>query len=123
MNGKTETGNPLDTIKLVIAVAMLVAGVAGFYYYGEEPLFYRVGGLLGAAVLAALMAVQTEVGRAAWDFIVTSRTEVRKVVWPSRTETVQTTLYVLVMVILVGIFLWLLDMFLLWAAQSLTGQG
>ncbi|MEA2094042.1 MAG: preprotein translocase subunit SecE, partial [Pseudomonadota bacterium] len=49
--------------------------------------------------------------------------EVRRVVWPSRQETVQTTLVVLLMVLLVGIFLWLLDMVLLWAIQILTGQG
>jgi preprotein translocase subunit SecE len=52
-----------------------------------------------------------------------ARTEVRKVVWPNRTETTQTTLYVIIMVIIIGIFLWLLDMFLLWATRLLTGQG
>ena len=52
-----------------------------------------------------------------------ANTEVRRVVWPSRTETLQTTLAVLVVVLLVGIFLWLLDMLLLWAVQLLTGQG
>ena len=56
-------------------------------------------------------------------FISGANTEVRRVVWPTRAETLQTTLAVLVVVLLVGIFLWLLDMLLLWAVQLLTGQG
>ncbi len=123
MNGNTETSSGFDTFKLAVALAILAGGVYGFYHYADQALVYRVAGMLGAVVLAALVAAQTQLGRASWDFIVTSRTEVRKVVWPSRTETVQTTLYVLIMVIIVGIFLWLLDMFLLWAAKALTGQG
>ena len=62
-------------------------------------------------------------GQRLWAFIQGSRVEIRKVVWPTRAETLQTTLAVLLMVLLVGIFLWLLDMFLLWAIQILTGQG
>ncbi len=123
MNGKTETGSSADTFKLVVALAILGAGVYGFYHYADQALVYRIAAMLGAVALAAVVAMQTQLGRASWDFIVTSRTEVRKVVWPSRTETVQTTLYVIIMVIIVGIFLWLLDMFLLWAAKALTGQG
>jgi preprotein translocase subunit SecE len=56
-------------------------------------------------------------------FITGAQNEVRRVVWPTRQETVQTTLAVVLMVFLVGIFLWLLDMILLWAIQLLTGQG
>ena len=123
MNGKTEVNNTADVAKLLLAVAILAGSVVGFYFYADQPTFIRVGGVLLAVVLAAFVAVQSTTGRAAWDFIVSSRAEVRKVVWPTRTETTQTTLYVIVMVIIVGIFLWLLDMFLLWAAKLLTGQG
>jgi preprotein translocase subunit SecE len=123
MNGKTEVNNVADVAKLLVAVAILAASVVGFYFYSDQPTFVRVGGVLLAVVLASLVAVQSTIGRATWDFIVSSRAEVRKVVWPTRTETTQTTLYVIVMVIIVGIFLWLLDMFLLWGAKLLTGQG
>jgi len=123
MNGNTETSSVADIAKLLLAVAILAAGVVGFYFYADQPTFVRIGGVLLAVLFAALVAVQSTIGRAAWEFVVASRTEVRKVVWPTRTETTQTTLYVIVMVIVVGIFLWLLDMFLLWAAKLLTGQG
>jgi preprotein translocase subunit SecE len=123
MNGKTEIGSGADKLKLVIALGVLAAGVYGFYYWAAEPLVYRVLVILGAVAGAMLVSSQTEIGRTAWQFIVSSRTEVRKVVWPNRQETTQTTLYVIIMVIIVGIFLWLLDMFLLWAARMLTGQG
>jgi preprotein translocase subunit SecE len=123
MNGKTEVSSGFDTLKLMVSIAILAAGIYGFYFWAEQPLFYRVGGMLVIVVLAAVVAAQSTIGRTAWEFIVTSRTEVRKVVWPTRTETVQTTLYVMVVVIVIGILLWLLDMFLLWAVKLLTGQG
>jgi preprotein translocase subunit SecE len=122
MNLKTEAETSrLDTAKLAIAVLLLASGVLGFYYYADYPLFMRVLGLLAVAGVAVAVAVQTELGRGLWHFALESRNEVRKVVWPTRTETTQTTLVVLGMVILVGIFLWLLDMFLLWAVRLLTG--
>jgi preprotein translocase subunit SecE len=62
-------------------------------------------------------------GRTTWAFIGNTRTEVRKVVWPTRAETVQTTLAVLFVVVLMGVVLWLMDMVLLWAIRLLTGQG
>jgi preprotein translocase subunit SecE len=69
-------------------------------------------------VLLALGVVYTTAtGQRAWGFIRESRVELRKMVWPTRGETVQTTLAVFVMVLVVGIFLWLLDMLLGWAVQ------
>ena len=106
-----------------LAVAVLAAAVAGFYYYEDQSLLIRVIALLVAAGLSIAIALQAEVGRNAWVFVRESRTEIRKVVWPTRKETIQSTLLVLVMVTLVGIFLWLLDMVLGWAVQILTGQG
>ena len=73
---------------------------------------------------ATIIAVEHRVGETGpASEVVGMSLEVRKVVWPTRAETLQTTLAVLLMVLLVGIFLWLLDMFLLWAIQILTGQG
>lgn len=124
MNSKLETENSkLDTFKLLAAIMLLGAGIIAFYYYAEYSLLGRVVGLLVVAGVAIAIGLQTEIGRATWQFVQESRNEVRKVVWPTRAETTQTTLVVMGMVLLVGILLWLLDMFLLWAAQLLTGQG
>ena len=80
-------------------------------------------GLVTIVMVAAGIAFTTSTGHAILSFGRESRAEVRKVVWPTRQETVQTTLMVVVAVILLGIFLWLIDMILLEAVQLLTGQG
>ena len=113
----------MDKIKMILAVAVLFAAVGGFYYYEDQSLLLRVIGMLVAFGVSVTIMLQAEAGRTAWAFVRDSRTEIRKVVWPTRKETVQSTLLVMVMVTIVGIFLWLLDMFLGWAVQLLTGQG
>jgi len=120
---ETEESSALDTLKIVIAIALLVGGIAQFYYFEEESQLYRVLALLGFIAVAGAVMYTTRIGYGAWMFARDARTEVRKVVWPTRQETVQTTLMVIVMVILVGIMLWLMDMFLRWAVFVLTGQG
>ena len=117
-----ETGK-LDTFKLVIAVALLIGGIVQFYYFEGESLLYRVLGLLAFVAAAGGVVYTTRIGQNLWSFAREARTEVRKVVWPTRQETMQTTLMVVVMVVLVGIMLWLMDMFLRWAVLILTGQG
>ena len=120
---ETEVSNKLDTVKLVVSLMILLAGIAGFYYYAEESLLYRVLGLVAVVMVAAGIALTTATGQAILSFGRESRAEVRKVVWPTRQETIQTTLMVVVAVIILGIFLWLVDMLLLEAVQLLTGQG
>ncbi len=110
-------------MKLMLAVMIFIAGVVAFYKFEDYALWMRVLGMVGFAVASLVIAAQAESGRAALSFAREARTEVRKVVWPTRKETLQTTGIVLVMVVLVGIMLWLLDMFLLWGVQLLTGQG
>ena len=124
MNAKVETeSGRLDSLKLGVAVALLAGGIIAFYYFEGQLLVLRVLGLLAVAGISVLVAAQSNTGKTIIGFIKGAQTEVRKVVWPTRAETVQTTLAVILMVFLVGIFLWLLDMFLLWAIQVLTGQG
>jgi len=124
MNTKVETeSGRLDTLKLWIAVLILAAGIFAFYRFEDQLLVVRVLGLLAVAGISVFVAAQSSTGKNIIGFIRGAQTEVRKVVWPTRAETVQTTLAVILMVFLVGIFLWLLDMFLLWAIQLLTGQG
>lgn len=122
MNAKTEVeSSSMDTLKLVLAVLLLAVGIGGFYYYEEYSLLLRVLGLLVVAGVAVAIAMQTLVGRRVWGFAVDARTEVRKVVWPSRQETIQTTLIVFAMVLVMGIILWLVDMILLSIVRSVTG--
>ncbi len=113
----------MDKVKLTIAVALMVAGVAGFYYFADQSLLMRVLGLLAVAGVSLAIAYQTAIGRKAWGFVADAQTEVKKVVWPTRKEALQTTGIVLVMVVLVAIFLWGLDSTLLWLVRMLTGQG
>ena len=120
---ETEVSNKLDTVKLIVSLMILLAGIAGFYYYAEESLLYRVLGLVAVVMVAAGIALTTATGHAILSFGRESRAEVRKVVWPTRQETIQTTLMVVVAVIIIGIFLWIVDMLLLEAVQLLTGQG
>ncbi len=120
---EVEVTNKLDTFKLILAIVVLLAGIAGFYYYEAEGLLYRVLGLLAFVLVALGMVYTTNLGQSVVGFGREARAEVRKVVWPSRQETVQTTLMVIVAVIIIGIFLWLIDMVLVSAVQLLTGQG
>ncbi len=125
MNTKVETdsNSGLDVLKLIIALLILAAAVFGFYWYADQSLLYRVIGLLVAVGIAAFIAMQTETGRGYWSLFQNTQTEVKKVVWPTKQETTQMTLFVVVMVVLMAVFLWLLDMFLGWSIGSILGHG
>ncbi len=122
MVAKTETENSsVDLIKLIVAGLIGLAGLIAFYQFSEQSLIARVIGLLIVAAIVVFIIYQTDRGRRTYAFFKDARTEVRKVVWPSRTETTQTTLTVFVIVFLVGLFLWLLDMGLAGAFKAVTG--
>jgi preprotein translocase subunit SecE len=116
-----QQASGLDSAKLGLALLILVGGVVGFYYFKEESQLLRVLGILAIVVVSFLIAGTTLIGKRALGFAKESRVEVRKVVWPSRQETMQTTIAVLVMVLVVAIMLWLIDMFLGWGVRSLLG--
>jgi preprotein translocase subunit SecE len=117
---KTEQStSAIDTFKLMSAVLVLIAGVVGFYYFEDESQLLRVLGMLAVAVVAFFIAASSDPGRRGLGFVKDARVEVRKVVWPTRQETLQTTIAVLFMVILVAIMLWLFDMFLGWGISKL----
>ena len=120
MVSKTEqTSSAIDTFKLMTAVLVLLAGVVGFYYFEEQSQLLRVLGMLAVAGVAFFIAASSDPGRRGLSFVREARVEVRKVVWPTRQETLQTTIAVLFMVILVAIMLWLFDMFLGWGVSKL----
>jgi preprotein translocase subunit SecE len=124
MNAKAETqGGRLDTLKLWTAILLMGAGIYGYYYFADVMVVLRVLGLLAVAAIAIGVVYQTGIGRQIVGFVSGAQNEVRRMVWPSRTETLQTTMAVVFIVLLVGVFLWLLDMVLLRAVQFLTGQG
>ncbi|MCO6413007.1 MAG: preprotein translocase subunit SecE [Thiogranum sp.] len=122
MNTEAQASS-LDTVKLTAAVVLLGGAVVAFYWFSDQSLLIRVLGLLAVAAVSVAIASQTARGRSVWGFLGGTRNEVRKVVWPTRAETTQTVMAVLFVVVLMGVVLWLLDMFLLWAIRLLTGQG
>jgi preprotein translocase subunit SecE len=123
MNAKTETGSSaFDTIKLLLAIAILIGGIVAYYYFQDLSVLIRAAAVLVSVVLSIVVVLQTERGRNMWQFIQGSRVELRKVVWPNRQETMQTTLAVIVFVIILGLFFWGLDLLLLWITQKVTGQ-
>jgi preprotein translocase subunit SecE len=111
-----------DRIKLLLAVLALAAGIGGYYYLGDKAMLLRVVVLLGALIVTVAIAMQTTIGRSAWAFAKEAQVELRKVVWPSRKETVQVTLLVVAMVVIASLFLWIVDWGLLAAVKALTGQ-
>ena len=112
-----------DVLKWFVAAILLGAGLVGFYWFSEHSTLLRVIGLLLAVAAAVVVAVQTEKGRSTWDFMRDSRTEVRKVVWPTRKETSTTTAIVMGVVVVVGLFLWMLDTLFGKLVQMLLGAG
>jgi preprotein translocase subunit SecE len=113
----------VDTAKLALAIVIVLAGLVAYYYFGDTSALLRTLGVLLALALAAVVALTSLQGRTLWKFVQGARVELSKVVWPTREETIQTTLVVLVVALFGGVFFWLLDMFLLWLTTRITGQG
>jgi len=113
--------NSGDNVKLIGAAVLGLLGLVGFYYFADQSLLLRVVGLLIVAGLVAYLIYMTARGKRTVSFFRDARTEVRKVVWPNRQETVQTTLTVFIIVVIVGIMLWLFDMLLSWLFRLITG--
>ena len=118
---RTADSERSERVKLAVALLLLATGIAAFYFFPGGPLVYRTLGLLAAVAVSAALALQTQKGVEAKDFFVGSRIEVRKVVWPTRQETVQTTLLVIAMVILVALLLWGIDSVLSWLVGGVLG--
>lgn len=112
-----------DKIKLGLAVLLVVAGIAGFYLLSEQALVLRVLVVMAGVGLAASAAWFTVPGKLFFAFGKESWTETKKVVWPTRKETLQTTGVVFLLVVVIAIFLWIVDASLLWAVKLLMGQG
>lgn len=124
MNSKVEAENTrYDGLKWLVVVALIVIGVGGNMYFANQSLLYRFVVLLALAALAIFVALQTAKGLEFWKLAKEARTEIRKVVWPTRQETTQTTLIVVGFVLLMALILWGLDTLVGWAASRILGLG
>ena len=112
--------NWLNRIKLILAVLLAAGGVVAYYLLSDYSDLLRVLVVVIAVIASLGAALWSDPGQAAWSFIRAADREVRKVVWPTRRETIQTTLIVVVMVVIVGFCLWLIDMGLVAALSKLT---
>ena len=122
MNSKVESiDNRFDTVLWLMVLAIIAGGVYGNMEYAAVTLLYRALAGVALAAVAVGIALQTQQGKAAWELAKEARVEVRKVVWPSRQETTQTTMIVVVVVIFVALILWGLDSGLSWAVQGVIG--
>ena len=109
-----------DKLKLAAAGLVIVAALALFYVLGDSSSLIRALIVVAGVVIAAGIALTSDSGRAAWQFALATRTEVRKVIWPTRRETAQSTMVVILMVLVVGIYLWVLDALSFWAIYDLA---
>jgi preprotein translocase subunit SecE len=122
MNAKVDnSGQGLDIVKWLVVIGIVLGGAYANMMYAYVGVFYRALAGVGLAGVAVLIALQTQRGRAVWNLAKEARVEVRKVVWPTRQETTQTTLIVVVVVFLVGLLLWGLDSGLSWGVAAVIG--
>jgi preprotein translocase subunit SecE len=119
MNAKVEKasagGNAIDIVMSTVAVLLLVAGVFAYYYFGDWSGVARFGVLMAGLAGAAAVGAFTKAGRSTREYLVESQFELRKVVWPTRDETLRTTLVIIVVVIILSLLLGLIDVILKWA--------
>jgi preprotein translocase subunit SecE len=118
-----ESATALDAAKLAAGAAILAGGIAGFYLLADLPIWLRWIIVLAAFVVGVLVSLQSQQGRTLWAFVQSSRVELRKVVWPSRDETWKVTVYVFIVVVVMGLFFWGIDTLLGFLTRWLTGRG
>ena len=110
----------VDNLKLIAAGVVIIAGIAVFYAFGDMSALLRARIVVASVVVAAGVALTSMPGKSAWQFAIGTRAEIRKVIWPSRRETMQSTRAVILMVLVVGIYLWLLGALSCWAIYEVV---
>ena len=113
----------IDKIKLVIALLLVGGGIEGFYLLEDHALVFRILAVLAGLILAALLLATTLPGKTFFEYAQDSVAEAKRVVWPSRRETIQTTVAVFVLVLVMAIFLWIVDIGFMSMVKVLMGQG
>jgi preprotein translocase subunit SecE len=112
-----------DKIKLVIAFLLVAAGIAGYYYLQDSAPALRFVSVLAGLLLAAGVAWTSEPGKRFFAFGKDSVDEAKRVVWPTRKETLQTTGVVIAFAVIMAMFLWAVDATLLLVVNKLMGRG
>ena len=111
-----------DSGKWLLVAAIILGGAfANSYYSADYALLYRVLAMVVLGIFAAFVAVNTAKGSAFWSLLKASQVEIRKVIWPTRQETIQTTVMVVIVVIITGIILWGLDAVFGYIASRIIG--
>tara|TARA_Y100000768_G_scaffold367175_1_gene330024 strand:+ start:22 stop:390 length:369 start_codon:yes stop_codon:yes gene_type:complete len=118
---ETNIEEKSSSIYLTLSIGVLLLGMFLFYYFADVRLFYRVLGMISILVLSGFIGYQSDFGKLVYSYVTDSKVELKKVTWPTKQETTQTTLGVIFVVIVVGILLWLFDMLLGWAIGTLYG--
>jgi preprotein translocase subunit SecE len=113
----------MDKIKMAVAAALVIAGVWGYYHFSETAQVLRVLMVLGGLLAAAGVAWLTEPGKQLFAFGQEAWQEAGKVSWPTRKETLQTTLVVFGFVVVMALFLFAIDTTLAWVIKLITGRG
>ena len=119
---KTNGMSKFDIIKWSLIILSFLLGFSANYYYNQYPLSIRMIGWLILIGIILAIASQTQQGRRAWKFFREAQVEIKKVVWPTRQETFQMTLIIITIVVVFSLIIWVVDMFLMWAINGLTGQ-
>ena len=101
--------NKQDIVKWILSTIMFLGSLVAFYYFDQYPLMYRVLGLIGIVIVGFLIVFNTERIRSLRVFTHDARVELKKVIWSTKAEVIQTTVIVFVVVIIMSILLWLLD--------------
>jgi len=101
--------NLVDRVKWLVVLVILVGLVVGNAYFNQYSLSIRIAAMIVAGIVALILAKTTARGEKAWSFILETRIEMRKVVWPTRQETVQTTMVVVAIVVVMALILWGVD--------------
>ena len=112
-----------DKIKIALARALLVAGISGFYYWSESLMIIRVVAVLVGAVAAVVVFWTSAPGKIFFAFARESSEETKRVVWPTRKETLQTTGVVFAFVAVMAMFLWMMDIAIARALSLMMGWG
>ena len=112
-----------DTALITLSLLVLFVGIGAFYWYEEQALAIRIAMVVAGLAAGAGLAWFSWYGREFWQFAQAARIELRKVVWPSRDETIKTTYVVFIFAIVMGLFFWGLDWVLTWLTRLLTGQS
>ena len=113
----------MNSLKWSLVGLLVVAALIGNYQFSDQSMLIRIIAMLLVLGTAFFIALKTPHGKKLTRFATDSKSELRKVVWPSRKETIQTTIIVMVMVTIASVFLWGVDALLLQLVAWITGYG